>query len=210
MPKIDKVRLVMTQLPPFAEFHFCKVHQGNALHNSQDNVSDTKPHPSPPPNATLYDHVMPCAFLPPMKESTMSSMCSMSGNSKAFFVEILFSFTCRSPPEAMYTTRYLCPTRAVKKPLTYPEILELGSLDWIRDTSVERWGQGFTNLNFIVIRYKLSYKYTYVRTYKWEFRGNMSSLHQINIGTLSLKKVLVDQLIKLLSGFQHDQKSEIL
>ena len=33
------------------------------------------------------------AFLPPMKESTMSSMCSMSGNSKAFFVEILFSLT---------------------------------------------------------------------------------------------------------------------
>ena len=69
-----------------------------------------------------------------------------------------------------------------ENPLTYPEILELGSLDWIRDTSVERWGQGFTNLNFIGIRYKL------LRTYKWEFRGNMSSLHQINIGTLSLKK----------------------
>ena len=33
------------------------------------------------------------AFLPPMKESTMSSMCSMSGSSKAFLVEILFSFT---------------------------------------------------------------------------------------------------------------------
>lgn len=48
------------------------------------------------PHQTLYFTALAAlcrTFLPPMKESTMSSMCSMSGNSKAFFVEILFSFT---------------------------------------------------------------------------------------------------------------------
>lgn len=181
MPNIDKVRLVMTQLPPFAEFHFCKVHQGNALHNSQDNVSDTKPHPSPPlmpPFMTMWCHV---PFCRPWRNPQCHPCVQWVAIQRHFSLR-----SCSHSPAGHHQKRcirlVICVPHGQWKPSNIPWNEGLGSLDWIRDTSVERWGQGFTNLNFIGIRYKL------LRTYKWEFRGNMSSLHQINIGTLSLKK----------------------